>query len=127
VEYSHPVLLHGEQTFGDKECSQVGSGHYTIEVSGVCKDGWIILTEFDMIYHQDEPTMLYCDEEDPVEVTTFVPDGTPGINLCFRVSHGRPHGHKLTYEHGEGKLETTMQLVVGDADLNDIIVPIPAE
>jgi hypothetical protein len=124
-QYEHPVLLHGTQTFGDKVCSQVGSGHYTIDVSGICKNGWIILTHFEMPFFEDEPTKLHCDGADPQEVTTFVPDGTPGLTPCFRVSYGRPHGVTLTFEHGEGKLETTMLLVVGDADLDDIIIPIP--
>jgi hypothetical protein len=124
--FSHPVLLTGNQTLDNKECHQVGSGHYTIEVEGYCDQGWVVLTEVEMIFHEDEPTKLWCDDEDPMEVTTFVPDGTPALKpLCFLISYGSPHGIYLFYDDEKGgTLETSLQLIVGDANMDEIIVPL---
>lgn len=124
--FSHPVLLTGDQTLNDKDCHQVGSGHYEIEVDGYCKDAWIILNKIELKFYEDEPTKLWCDKDEPVEVTTFVPDGTPGLKpICFLISHGSPHGVYLFYDDGQGgSLETSLLLTVGDANMDDIIVPL---
>ena len=123
----YPVKISGEQTLGETVCKQEGGGYYTINIKGTCRDGWLILSTFKMpfISSNNGKTRLWCDDDEPIEVDSFVPDASPALTPCFVISKDLTHGVNLKYDDGAGgTMSTWLIMKVPDANALDTIVPL---